>query len=65
MFVSENIVVHPVLIVAHMKNVEFQREPLGQPQTPPVQFEPPVQILLLQTRPAPAALKQVLVFTGF
>lgn len=56
---------HPVLIVAHIKNVEFHREPLGQPQKPPVQFEPPTQTLLLQTSPAPAALKQVLVFTGY
>lgn len=47
-----------------MRNVVFQSEPDGHPQTPPVQLLPPGQVLLLQTSPAPAALKQVLVLTG-
>ncbi len=56
---------YPVLLgEAHIRNVEFQSVPEGHRQTPPVQLLPPRQLELVQYSPAPAALKQVLVFTG-
>lgn len=47
-----------------MKNVEFQVAPIGQTQVPPVQLEPPMQVVPVQISPAPAADIQVLVLTG-
>jgi len=59
------IVHYPVLPTeAHIRNDEFQSVPLGHRQIPPVQLEPPRQLELLQYSPAPAAVRQVLVFTG-
>ena len=51
--------------LTHRRNVEFQIVPDGQAQTPPVQLLPPIQKLLVQISPAPAADRQVLVLTGF
>ena len=55
---------HYPATTAHIKNIEFQVVPVGQLQVPPIQLVPPVQVELLQSSPAPAALKQVLVATG-
>ena len=56
---------YPVLVDAHIINVEFQTVPDGQTQVPPVQLLPPKQEVLVQISPAPAAFRQVVVLTGF
>jgi hypothetical protein len=53
-----------LLVEAHTRNDEFQTVPVGHRQIPPVQLLPPRQLELLQNSPAPAAVRQVLVFTG-
>ena len=46
-----------------MRNVEFHVVPAGHMQVPPVQV-PAEQVPPIHHKPAPAALKHVVVFTG-
>jgi hypothetical protein len=53
---------HSYPVTAHTRNVVSQAVPLGQVQLPV--HTPALQVPLEHSSPAPAALKQVVVFTG-
>ncbi len=54
---------HYYPVTAHIRNTVFQVVPLGQVHVPPV-HTPALQVPPVHSSPAPAALKQVVVFTG-
>ena len=56
---------HSYPVTAHIRNAEFQAVPLGQVHVPPVHVLLLLQVVVpVHSSPAPAALKQVVVFTG-